>query len=59
MTANFVCNDGFSLPGHGKYECSGDGVWIGADSEEINEYPTCESRLLDLFGTTPSFFGLC
>ena len=46
VTAHFVCNDGFSLHGHGKYECSSDGVWIGEDSEEIKEYPTCESMWL-------------
>lgn len=42
VVANFVCNEGYSLHGHGRYECSVDGVWIGEDSQEITTKPTCE-----------------
>ena len=42
VIANFVCNDGYSLHGHGHFECSVDGVWIGSNAEEITVKPTCE-----------------
>lgn len=37
-----MCKEGYSLHGHGKFECSIDGVWIGDDSEVIKKTPQCE-----------------
>ena len=48
VIANYVCKEGYSLHGHGRYECSVDKVWIGEDSEAIDETkkPTCEGMLV-------------
>ncbi len=44
VIANYVCTGGFSLHGHGRYECSVDGVWIGNNSLSITmqDVPVCE-----------------
>lgn len=39
VLANYVCEEGYSLHGHGKYECAVDGVWLGNDTKQT---PTCE-----------------
>ena len=44
VTANYVCYSNHNLHGHGTYECSTDGVWIGSDSEPVKQTPSCESN---------------
>jgi len=41
-----VCSEGYSLHGHGQFECSVDGVWIGPDSEVIKTEPQCEGNIM-------------
>ena len=41
VVANYVCNDGYSLHGHGRFVCL-DGAWIGEDAEEISVKPICQ-----------------
>ncbi len=39
IIATYVCEQGYSLHGHGKYECAVDGVWLGNNTGQL---PTCE-----------------
>ncbi len=39
--ATYVCEQGYSLHGHGKYECAVDGVWLGNTTGQL---PTCEGE---------------
>ncbi len=42
VIAMYVCEDGYSLHGQGKYECAVGGVWFGNDTGQL---PTCEGIL--------------
>ena len=41
IIATYVCEQGYSLHGHGKYECAVDGVWLG---NKTGQLPTCEGE---------------
>ena len=43
VVANYVCNEGYSLHGHGRFECL-DGLWIDDHAEQIIVKPTCEGE---------------
>ena len=47
VIAHYVCTNGWSLHGHGRYECSVDGVWIGNNSLSITtkDIPVCEGNV--------------
>ena len=48
VIANYVCFNGFSLHGHGSYECSTDNQWIRTNDQSTwknADVPTCESKL--------------
>lgn len=38
VSARYACDEGYSLHGHGEYNCSEDGVWSGNTSD----VPSCE-----------------
>ncbi len=42
VTAMYMCEEGYTLHGHGKYKCEVDGVWVGNDTGQL---PTCEGNL--------------
>ena len=41
VIGTYMCEEGFSLHGHGQYECAVDGVWLGNTTGQI---PTCEGN---------------
>ena len=46
VTANYVCHNNYDLYGHGTYECSIGGIWIGSDSKAMKQTPTCEGIIM-------------
>ena len=41
VIGTYVCEENYSLHGHGKYECAVDGIWLGNTTGQL---PTCEGE---------------
>ena len=42
VIGTYVCEEGYSLHGQGRYECAVDGSWLGNTTGQM---PTCEGIL--------------